>query len=85
MQQEEVTLLFEKFQNVEGVYEGSYQGMMDYSTNMRIDDLTASFRQMVDSGTTNDMMDLPLDVQFLEDRVYMKRHKEIIKLNKADQ
>ncbi|MER2107152.1 MAG: ABC transporter permease [Solibacillus sp.] len=77
MQEEEATPLFERFQNVEGVYEGSYQAMMDYSTTVRIDDVTSDFRQTVAAEPTNKTIDLPLDVQFLEDALYFDFLKQL--------
>ncbi|AWE07268.1 ABC transporter permease [Lysinibacillus sp. 2017] len=70
MQEDEATQLFEKFQNVEGIYGGSYQAMMDYSTDVHVDDVTSGFRQTINAEPTNGTIDLPLDVQFLEDELY---------------
>lgn len=62
--------LLEKFKNVEGVYDHSYQAMMDCLTQVRVDDLTSRFRQILDADTSKEMLDLPLDVQFIEDKLY---------------
>ena len=77
MQEDEATALFDKFQNVEGVYDASYQAMMDYSTKVPMDELTANFIQTVNIDTTNETIDVPLDVQFLEDKVYFEFLKQL--------
>lgn len=70
MKEDEAAQLLERFKNVEGVYESSYQAMVDYSTHVSVDSLTAYFKQASNIEIKEEAVDIALDVQFIEDRLY---------------
>lgn len=63
--------LFDKLQNVDGVYKGSYQSMMEYASKINLHDFSADYRQAAGYGELDQTIDVPLDMQFLEDSVYL--------------
>ncbi|TKI47873.1 ABC transporter permease [Lysinibacillus tabacifolii] len=63
--------LFDKLQNVDGVYKGSYQSMMEYTSKINLHDFSADYRQAAGYGELDKTIDVPLDMQFLEDSVYL--------------
>lgn len=61
--------LYDKLKKVDGVYEGSYQALMKYSCAAKTDSLSEAYLKY--SGQhSNDMVNLPLDIQFLDDSTY---------------
>lgn len=70
MKESEAAQLFEKFQNVEGIYESSYQAMVDYSTHVPVHNLTSYFIQNTNIQTLDEANEMAVDVQFIEDRLY---------------
>lgn len=63
--------LFGKLQNVVGVYKGSYQSMMEYKSEINLNDFSADYRQAAGYVERDKTIDVSLDMQFLEDSVYL--------------
>ncbi|WP_427107945.1 FtsX-like permease family protein [Lysinibacillus xylanilyticus] len=71
MKENESFQLFDKLQNVDGVYEGSYQSMMEYSSKINLNNFSADYREATGYVEHDEMIDLPMDIQFLEDSIYL--------------
>ena len=71
MKENESFQLFDKLQNVDGVYEGSYQSMMEYSSKINLNNFSADYREAAGYVEPDEMIDLPMDIQFLEDSIYL--------------
>lgn len=70
MSEKEMFQLYDKFQTVEGINESSYQAISKYSCMVNIGDLSKSYLKMADFNTKNGTVELPIDIQFIEDSVY---------------
>lgn len=71
MKENDSLQLFDKLQNVVGVYKGSYQSMMEYKSEINLHDFSADYRQAAGYVEHDKTIDVPLDMQFLEDSVYL--------------
>lgn len=71
MKESESFQLFDKLQNVDGVYEGSYQSMMEYSSKINMNNFSADYREVAGYAEPDETIDLPMDIQFLEDSIYL--------------
>lgn len=77
MKEDESFQLFDKFKNADGIYEGSYQAMLEYSSNINVDDFSDNYRKAAGYPQANETIDLPMDIQFLEDSIYLKFIKSL--------
>lgn len=72
MSNEDMFRLYDQLQSAEGVYDSSYQAMMTYLCSVKTSDFSKEYLKTADYESTEDTMELPMDIQFIEDREYLK-------------
>ncbi|WP_242703804.1 ABC transporter permease [Candidatus Enterococcus moelleringii] len=68
----ELFQLYEKFQQVDGVTDSSYQAISTYSTTVPISAFSKDYRAQAGYDQSDEEITLPLDIQFIEDSEYEK-------------
>lgn len=63
--------LYDKFQKVEGITSSSYQAMLQYTSQVESSDFSARYRELETSDVTEQTV-FKADVQFIEDKEYLK-------------
>lgn len=63
--------LYDKFQKAEGITSSSYQAMLQYTSQVESSDFSARYRELKASDATKQSV-LKADVQFIEDKEYLK-------------
>ncbi|MDQ0091376.1 putative ABC transport system permease protein [Paenibacillus anaericanus] len=71
MDESELFRLYEELQTADGVYESSYQAISMYSGAVKASDFSDGYRESAGYDLTNETIDLPMDIQFIEDSVYL--------------
>ncbi|WMJ89176.1 ABC transporter permease [Anaerocolumna sp. MB42-C2] len=69
--------LYNRLKTAEGVYESSYQALMKYTCTAKAEYLTDNYLKYVDSPSPDEMVTLPMDIQFLEDSTYLNIIKSL--------
>ena len=69
--EEEMFRLYDEFKAVPGVYDSSYQAISSYSCSVNPSDFSDVYLESTDYDRDGEAMDMPMDVQFLEDSVYL--------------
>ena len=72
MENEQMFRLYDQLRAASGVYDSSYQAMMTYLCSVNTNDFSKEYRQSADYGPDNKALELPIDIQFIEDREYLK-------------
>lgn len=70
MDDSEMLKLFDKLKTANGVYESSYQTVMNYSCSAKGSDLSDYYWKYADSNSSNENVNIPMKIQFLDDRTY---------------
>lgn len=70
MSEDELFRLYEKFQKVEGITSSSYQAIMQYASQVKTSEFSTRYRELTDSAKKQ--AKLSLDIQFIEDKEYLK-------------
>ncbi|MHC1772155.1 MAG: ABC transporter permease [Flexilinea sp.] len=68
----EMFRLYDKLKTADGVYESSYQRVFAYSCAVKASDFSDGYRESAGYDLTNEMMALPMDIQFIEDSEYLR-------------
>lgn len=77
MDESDLFRLYDKLKAVDGVYESSYQAVSTYSCAARASDFSERHREALGLTSPDETADLPLDIQFVEDRVYLEFIKDL--------
>ena len=77
MDESDLFRLYDKLKAVDGVYESSYQAVSTYSCAARASDFSERYREALGLTSPDETVDLPLDIQFVEDRVYLEFIKDL--------
>ena len=77
MDESDLFRLYDKLKAVDGVYESSYQAVSTYSCAARASDFSERHREALGLTSPDETVDLPLDIQFVEDRVYLEFIKDL--------
>ena len=77
MDESDLFRLYDKLKAVDGVYESSYQAVSTYSCAARASDFSERYREALSLTSPDETVDLPLDIQFVEDRVYLEFIKDL--------
>lgn len=64
--------LYDKLKATEGVYDSSYQAIFSYSSTIKGIDLSENYRKYKGYSATDETVDLPVNVQFIEDSEYLE-------------
>lgn len=72
MDESEMFGLYDKLKTVDGIYESSYQAISTYSCAVKTSDFSDGYRESAGYGLTNETINLPMDIQFIEDSVYLR-------------
>jgi putative ABC transport system permease protein len=72
MQENELFQLYDKLKTAEGIYKSTYQADLTYpsTTSDLPSDFVNTYRESVGDENTGKTVNLPLDVQFIEDDIY---------------
>lgn len=71
MDDSEMLQLYDKLKTANGVYEGLYQELMAYSCVVKASELTDDYLHYEGSHSTYETVDMPVDMQFLDDSTYL--------------
>lgn len=71
MDDSEMLQLYDKLKTADGVYEGLYQELMTYSCVVKANELTDDYLYYEGSHSPDETVDLPVDIQFLDDSTYL--------------
>lgn len=63
--------LYDKLKTADGVYESSYQALMKYSCAAKASDLSDYYLEYAGSHSPDEMVNLPMEIQFLDDSSYL--------------
>lgn len=77
MNESDLFRLYDKLKTVDGVYESSYQAVSTYSCAARASDFSERYRESLGLDSLDETVDLPLDIQFVEDSVYLDFIKDL--------
>ena len=77
MDESDLFRLYDKLKAVDGVYESSYQAVSTYSCAARASDFSERYSEALGLTSPDETVDLPLDIQFVEDRVYLEFIKDL--------
>lgn len=75
MNESEIFQLYDKFKTVDGIYESSYQGIMTYSCVSKPSDFSDQYKKSY--ALTKKTIDVPMDIQFIEDSKYLAFIKDL--------
>ncbi|SDF53001.1 putative ABC transport system permease protein [Fontibacillus panacisegetis] len=75
MDDSEMLSLYDKLKTADGVYESSYQALMKYSCAAKASDLSDYYWEYAGSHSPDETVNLPMDIQFLEDSTYLNMIK----------
>ena len=70
MDEGELFALYDKLRTAEGVYESSYQAVAAYTAAVNTEDFSEGYRESAGYGPGGEVVELPMDVQFIEDKLY---------------
>ncbi|MNO22317.1 ABC transporter permease YtrF precursor [compost metagenome] len=77
MDDSEMLSLYDKLKTADGVYESSYQALMKYSCAVKASDLSDDYWEYAGSHSPDEMVNLPMDIQFLDDSAYLNMIKDL--------
>ena len=63
--------LYDVLKTSDGVYESSYQAVFPYSSEVDTSDLSAGYRNFKGFATPDETINLPMNIQFIEDSEYI--------------
>ncbi|MGX9756889.1 ABC transporter permease [Clostridioides difficile] len=69
--------LYNKLKTANGVYEGLYQELMTYSCVAKVSELTDDYLNYDGSHSPDETVDMPVDIQFLDDSTYLNIIKDL--------
>lgn len=64
--------LYDNLKTADGVYESSYQLVMKYSCAAKASDFSDDYRESAGAYSSDEMVNLPMTIQFLDDSTYLK-------------
>ncbi|MDK2980080.1 MAG: putative transport system permease protein [Chloroflexota bacterium] len=64
--------LYDQLKTADGVYESSYQAIMQYTSAVPGESFSDSYRETAGITSKNEMVELPMDIQFIEDRIFLR-------------
>lgn len=70
MKESEILPLYEKLKNVNGVYQSSYQRILDYSCIVKESDFSEHYRKDAGYDLCDKRVNIPMDIQFIDDSQY---------------
>ena len=70
MDEGELFALYDKLRTADGVYESSYQAVAAYTAAVNTEDFSEGYRESAGYGPGGEVVELPMDVQFIEDKLY---------------
>lgn len=76
MSDSESVSLYDKLKNVDGVYESMSQSVYPYLCTVNANDLSDRYKQYAGYTEPDEMVQLPMELQFIEDSEYLRFAKE---------
>ncbi|WP_340394289.1 FtsX-like permease family protein [Paenibacillus sp. FSL E2-0190] len=73
----EMIPLYNKLKTSDGVYESSYQTVYVYTSVIKASDFSDRYREYAGYTTPDETVQLPMDIQFIEDSKYLSFIKEL--------
>ncbi|MCH3964502.1 MAG: FtsX-like permease family protein [Clostridium sp.] len=77
MNDSEMLQLYNKLKTADGVYESSYQVVMKYFCAAKGSDLSDAYRKSAGLHSSDETVNLPMTIQFLDDSTYLNIIKEL--------
>lgn len=75
--EDEMFNLYDDFKTADGIYGSSYQALTTYSTTVKTRDFSEGYRESSSYDFTGETIDMPVDIQFVEDSIYLDFIKEL--------
>ncbi|MBF8984521.1 FtsX-like permease family protein [Lutibacter sp. B2] len=72
MDEREVFRLYDELKTADGVYESSYQAILEYSCAVKTSNFSDSYREFAGYASPNETDNLSMDIQFIEDSEYLR-------------
>lgn len=69
--------LYDKLKTADGIYGSSYQAISTYLCPVKVSDFSDSYRESAGYDLNNETIDLPMDIQFVEDSIYVNFIKSL--------
>ncbi len=69
--------LYDKLKTAAGVYESSYQAVFSHSCVVKASDFSDRYREYAGYAALDETVHLPMDIQFIEDSIYLRFIKEL--------
>ncbi|WP_195984002.1 ABC transporter permease [Clostridium sp. D33t1_170424_F3] len=69
--------LYDRLKTAGGVYESTYQAVLGYSCAVNTDDFSDRYREYAGYAAPGEMVQLPIDLQFIEDNEYLRFLNEL--------
>jgi putative ABC transport system permease protein len=77
MDDREMLSLYDKLKTADGVYKSSCQALMKYSCTAKASDLSDSYFEDAGSHSSDETVNLPMKIQFLDDSAYLNIIKSL--------
>lgn len=77
MNDSEMFPLYDKLKTADGVYESSYQVIFPYSCAVKANDFSDSYQKYAGYAAPDEIVNLPMDIQFIDDSEYLRFIKKI--------
>lgn len=77
MDESEMFRLYDQLKTVSGIYDSSYQAVMTYSCAAHPGEFSDLYRESAGYGQEDETVDLPMNIQFIEDRQYLRFLREL--------
>ena len=71
MEEDEVFRLYDKLRTIDGIDESSYQAILPYSCTVKVGEFSEDYRETMSYHALNETIHLPMDIQFIEDCIYL--------------
>ncbi|HEX2985716.1 MAG TPA: FtsX-like permease family protein [Caproiciproducens sp.] len=77
MDDREMVQLYDKLKTADGLTKSSYQVVMNFSCAAKASDLSDAYRKSAGVRSPNETVNLPIQIQFLDDEAYLKAVKSL--------
>jgi len=77
MDESKLFQLYDELKTADGVYESSYQAISTYSCEVNSIDFSDSYQKTANYDETSGTVELSMDIQFIEDRIYQNFIKSL--------
>lgn len=77
MDDSEMFPLYKNLKTADGIYKSSYQAILPYSSTVKASNFSDRYREYTGLASPDETVQLPVDIQFIEDSEYLSFIKEL--------